>query len=225
MTRMAALLAGIVALTGGAALLFAQPAPKQTATPAAAAKTAALLAGLETATFASGCFWCSESDFDKVKGVTETTSGYMGGHTKNPTYGEVGTGTTGHAESLQVKFDPKVVSYKQLVDYYWRHTDVLDGGGQFCDRGSQYRPVIFVAGSEQRKIAEESKAALEKSGRFSQPIAVEIADAGAFTPAEDYHQNYHNTHSLQYTYYRHACGRDARLEQLWGDEATAPATH
>jgi len=194
-------------------LFFAQ------STPNAAPTTAVPQEGLETATFASGCFWCTESDFDKVDGVKETISGFMGGKTKNPTYEQVSMGNTGHAESLQLKFDPKVVSYNQLLDYYWRHTDVLDGGGQFCDRGSQYRPVIFVATPEQRKLAEESKAALEKSGRFSQPIAVEIADAGVFTPAEDYHQNYHNTHALQYTYYRHACGRDARIKQLWGDEA------
>ncbi len=213
MTRLATLLIALVVLAGGALLLFAQ------STPNAAPTTAVPQEGLETATFASGCFWCTESDFDKVDGVKETISGFMGGKTKNPTYEQVSMGNTGHAESLQLKFDPKVVSYNQLLDYYWRHTDVLDGGGQFCDRGSQYRPVIFVATPEQRKLAEESKAALEKSGRFSQPIAVEIADAGVFTPAEDYHQNYHNTHALQYTYYRHACGRDARIKQLWGDEA------
>ncbi len=215
MNRIIALVLALVAFAGGAALLFAQPAPKASPPPA----TAASQAGLETATFASGCFWCAESDFDKVDGVKETISGFMGGTTKNPTYEQVSMGNTGHAESLQLKFDPKVVSYKQLVDYYFHHTDVVDGGGQFCDRGSQYRPVIFVATPEQRKIAEESKAALDKSGRFSEPIAVEIADAGVFTPAEDYHQNYHNTHSLQYAYYRHACGRDARIKQLWGDEA------
>jgi len=213
MTRLATLLIALVVLAGGALLFFAQ------STPNAAPTTAVPQEGLETATFASGCFWCTESDFDKVDGVKETISGFMGGKTKNPTYEQVSMGNTGHAESLQLKFDPKVVSYNQLLDYYWRHTDVLDGGGQFCDRGSQYRPVIFVATPEQRRLAEESKAALEKSGRFSQPIAVEIADAGVFTPAEDYHQNYHNTHALQYTYYRHACGRDARIKQLWGDEA------
>jgi len=213
MTRLATLLIALVVLAGGALLFFAQ------STPNAAPTTVVPQEGLETATFASGCFWCTESDFDKVDGVKETISGFMGGKTKNPTYEQVSMGNTGHAESLQLKFDPKVVSYNQLLDYYWRHTDVLDGGGQFCDRGSQYRPVIFVATPEQRKLAEESKAALEKSGRFSQPIAVEIADAGVFTPAEDYHQNYHNTHALQYTYYRHACGRDARIKQLWGDEA------
>jgi peptide-methionine (S)-S-oxide reductase len=218
MTRIAAALIALVALVGGAALLIAQPAPQ--------AKKAATAPqdGLETATFASGCFWCTESDFDKVKGVTETISGFMGGKTKNPTYAEVSRGNTGHAEALQIKFDPKVVSYDQLLDYYWRHVDLLDGDGQFCDRGSQYRPVIFVATPEQRRLAEVSKAALDKSGRFDKPIAVEIADASTFTPAEDYHQDYHNTHPLQYRYYRYACGRDKRLKQLWGEEAET-ATH
>jgi methionine-S-sulfoxide reductase len=220
MTRIAAALIALVALLGGGALLFAQPAPQ--ATKAAAEPQQ----GLETATFASGCFWCTESDFDKVKGVTETVSGFMGGKTKNPTYAEVSRGNTGHAEALQIKFDPKVVSYKELVDYYWRHVDLLDGGGQFCDRGNQYRPVIFVATPEQRRLAEASKAALDKSARFDKPIAVEIADASTFTAAEDYHQDYHNTHPLQYRYYRYACGRDKRLKQLWGDEAeAAAATH
>ena len=180
--------------------------------------------GLETATFASGCFWCTESDFDKVPGVKETISGFMGGHTEHPTYEEVSMGGTGHAESLQLKYDPKAVSYQQLLDHYWRHVDLLDGGGQFCDRGNQYRPVIFAHTPEQKKFAEDSKAALEASKRFNQPIAVQIVDAGTFTPAEDYHQNYHETHPLQYRYYRYACGRDARLEKLWGAEAAA-ATH
>jgi methionine-S-sulfoxide reductase len=215
MNRIAALLTAVLMLFAGAVLLFAQPAPK--AQPAAAAPVPQQ--GLAVATFAGGCFWCMESDFDKLKGVKETISGFMGGHTKNPTYEQVSLGDTGHAESVQVTYDPKVVSYKELVDYYFRHVDVLDGGGQFCDRGSQYRPVIFVATPEQKKIAEEAKAALDKSGRFSAPIAVEIADAGPFTPAEAYHQNYYKTHALQYAFYRHACGRDARVHQLWGDEA------
>jgi methionine-S-sulfoxide reductase len=218
MKRIAAAFVALIAVLGTGALVLAQseqPQPKAAAVPQD---------GLETATFASGCFWCTESDFDKVDGVKETISGFMGGHTKSPTYAQVSMGDTGHAESVQLKYDPKVVSYDKLLDYYWRHTDVLDGGGQFCDRGSQYHPVIFVATPEQRKAAEASKAALEKSGRFDKPIAVEIADAGPFTAAEDYHQNYYKTHPIQYAYYRHACGRDARVKQLWGDQA-ASATH
>lgn len=199
-----------IALFGGAVIAGEQPA---------AEKDAASAAPLATATFAAGCFWCVESDFDKVEGVVETISGYTGGTTKNPTYHEVGDGGTGHAEALQVKYDPAKVSYTKLLDYYWRHVDLLDGGGQFCDRGDQYRPVIFTHGDEQKKLAEESKAALEKSGRFKQPIAVQIVAASTFTAAEDYHQDYYNKNPLKYKYYRYGCGRDARIKQLWGDEA------
>ncbi|MGQ0673092.1 MAG: peptide-methionine (S)-S-oxide reductase MsrA [Hyphomicrobium sp.] len=173
---------------------------------------------LATATFASGCFWCTESDFDSVVGVVETVSGYTGGKTKNPTYDDVGQGHTGHTEALQIKYDPNKVSYQQLLHFYWRHVDLLDGGGQFCDRGSQYRPAIFTHDAEQKRLADESKAALEKSGRFDRPIAVEIVPASVFTAAEDYHQNYYRTNPLKYRYYRHGCGRDARLQDLWGNE-------
>jgi peptide-methionine (S)-S-oxide reductase len=175
--------------------------------------------GLSTAIFASGCFWCTESDFDKVEGVVETISGYTGGTTPNPTYQDVGLGNTGHYEALQVRFDPKKVSYQHLLNRYWRSVDLLDGDGQFCDRGEQYRPAIFVADDEQRRLAEESKAALERSGRFDKPIAVMILPATEFTPAEDYHQNYHVNNPLKYRYYRYGCGRDQRLRQLWGEEA------
>lgn len=176
--------------------------------------------GLEVATFASGCFWCTESDFDKVPGVVTTISGYMGGKTQNPTYQTVSSGSTGHAEVLQVTYDPKQVSYKNLLDYYWRHTDILDGGGQFCDRGSQYRPVIFAHTPDQRRLAEEGKTAIDNSKRFDRPVAVEIADASTFTPAEEYHQNYYKTHPYRYATYRYGCGRDRRLKELWGDDAT-----
>lgn len=221
MTRIVAALTLMIVAVSGAALLAAEPAPTKTQ-PATETKASD---GLETATFSSGCFWCTESDFDKVKGVKETISGFMGGTTKNPTYEEVSRGNTGHAETLQLKFDPKVVSYKQLLDYYWHHVDLLDGDGQFCDRGNQYRPVIFVHTPEQRKLAEESKVAIDKSGRFDKPVAVQIVDASAFSPAEAYHQNYHETHPLKYRYYRYACGRDARIKQLWGDEMGEVATH
>lgn len=175
---------------------------------------------LETATFSSGCFWCTESDFDKVKGVVETTSGYIGGKTPNPTYKQVSAGGTGHAEALQLKYDPSQVTYQQLLDVYWHNVDPLDGTGQFCDRGDQYRPAIFYHTEEQKRLAEESKAALEKSGRFKEPIAVEITAASTFTPAEDYHQDYYKKNPIQYFIYRHGCGRDARLEALWGKPKT-----
>ena len=198
----------------GALVLFAFAAAAQTQPSEPGQK-------LEVATFASGCFWCTESDFDKVKGVAETTSGYMGGTTANPTYRQVSAGGTGHAEVMQLKYDPSQVSYKDLLDVYWHNVDPLDGTGQFCDRGDQYRPAIFYHSEEQKRLAEESKAALEKSGRFGQPIAVEITAASAFTPAEDYHQDYYTKNPIQYFIYRHGCGRDARLEALWGK----PKTH
>ena len=169
------------------------------------------------ATFAAGCYWCVESDFDKVKGVLETTSGFMGGAKKNPTYEEVSTGTTGHAEVVRVTYDPSVVSYQKLLDYYWLNVDPLDAGGQFCDRGSQYRPAIFVYDDEQRKLAEASKAALEKSGRFDKPLVVTIDAASDFTPAHD--QDFYKTNSVRYKFYRVGCGRDARLRQVWGAAA------
>ena len=173
--------------------------------------------GLAVATFAAGCFWCVESDFDHVDGVVETISGYTGGKTKNPTYYEVGAGGTGHAEALQVKYDPAKVSYTQLLDYYWHHVDFVDGGGQFCDRGDQYRPAIFTHDAEQMKLAEESKAALAK--KFNAKVAVEIVAAATFTPAEDYHQDYYKKNPLKYRVYRNGCGRDARVAALWGKES------
>ncbi len=197
------------------AVVLATVAIAQTGTPQAEPDRK-----LVVATFASGCFWCTESDFDKVKGVVETTSGYMGGTTPNPTYEQVSSGGTGHAEVLQLKYDPGQVTYKELLDVYWRNVDPLDGGGQFCDRGDQYRPAIFYHTEEQKRLAEESKAALAKSGRFKQPIVVEITAASTFTPAEDYHQNYYQRNPIQYFIYRHGCGRDARLEALWGKPKT-----
>lgn len=188
-----------------------------TASPPAAAET------LSVATFAGGCFWSMEYDFDKVPGVKSTTSGFMGGHTANPTYAQVSSGKTGHAESVQVTYDPKVVSYGQLVDYYWHHVDLLDSGGQFCDRGDEYRPVIFAHTPQQKQIAQQSKAALDQSHRFSTPIAVEIVDAGPFTAAEDYHQNFHNNNEAYYKRYRVGCRRDARLKEIWGAEADTAA--
>lgn len=167
--------------------------------------------GHAIATFAAGCYWCVESDFDKVKGVVETTPGFMGGHTKNPTYREVSTGVTGHTEVVNITYDPKTVSYQELLDYYWRHVDFLDKRGQFCDRGSQYRPAIFYYGDAQKAAAEKSKADIAKL--FKAPIVVEINEASDFTPAPD--PDFYKTNPLRYKYYRAGCGRDARIEQLW----------
>lgn len=200
---------------------FGTATAPSTAVAGEPAKTAAQPAeGLEIATFGSGCFWCTESDFDKVPGVVSTISGYMGGTTKNPTYKSVSSGTTGHAEVLQVTYDPEKVSYEQLLNHYWHTTDIVDGGGQFCDRGSQYRPVIFTHTPEQKRLAKEGKAAIDESKRFDKPVAVGIADAGPFTPAEDYHQDYYKKHPYRYSYYRFGCGRDRRIKQLWGEVVT-----
>jgi peptide-methionine (S)-S-oxide reductase len=172
------------------------------------------------ATFAGGCFWCMEPPYDELEGVLATTSGYIGGSTADPTYQEVSAGGTGHAEAVQVTYDPAKVSYQELLEVFWVNVDPLDAGGQFCDRGDQYRTGIFVHDDEQRRLAEDSKQALVDSGRFEQPIVTEIVAAGSFYPAEDYHQDYYEKNPLRYNFYRWNCGRDARLEQLWGAEAT-----
>jgi len=168
------------------------------------------------AVFAGGCFWCMEPPFDALDGVLATTSGYTGGHVENPSYQQVSEGGTGHREAVRVEYDPARVSYQQLLDVFWRNVDPLDGDGQFCDRGSQYGSAIFVAGAEQRRLAEGSKRALEQSKRFAKPIATEIVAAGPFYPAEDYHQDYARKNPLRYRFYRSRCGRDARLEAVWG---------
>ena len=176
--------------------------------------------GMAVATFAGGCFWCVESDFDKVPGVTQTLSGYTGGTKANPTYHEVSSGTTGHAESVQVIFDPKKVTYEKLLDVFWVSVDPTVKDRQFCDSGSQYRTAIFYNDESQRKAAEASKAALEKSKPFKQPIVTQIVAAGPFYPAEDYHQDYYKKNPVRYQLYRSGCGRDARLKELWGDRAS-----
>lgn len=173
-------------------------------------------AGLQTAVFAGGCFWCTESDFDKVKGVVSTTSGYIGGSVRNPTYEQVSAGGTGHAEAVEVKFDPKKITYANLLKVYWLSIDPLTENRQFCDGGSQYRSAIFYIGESQKKQALAYKKSLEDSKFFKQPIVTEITAASQFYPAEDYHQDYHSKNPVRYKYYRSSCGRDARLKQVWG---------
>lgn len=168
------------------------------------------------AVFAGGCFWCSEADFDKLPGVLQTTSGYIGGSIENPTYEEVSSGRSGHFEALQVRFDPRQTSYAKLLEAFWPSIDPLNGNGQFCDNGPQYRSAIFYLNAEQQRLAEASKNALTASGRFQQPIATQILAATTFYAAEDYHQDYHRKNPLRYRYYRHGCGRDQRLQTLWG---------
>ena len=177
------------------------------------------LAQDEVATFAGGCFWCMEPPYDKLDGVKSTVSGYMGGHVANPTYKQVVAGDTGHAEVVQVTYDPDVVSYERLLQVFWRNIDPLDGGGQFCDRGDSYRSAIFAHSEAQQRAAEASKQALEGSNRFAAPVVTEVQPAGEFYPAEGYHQNYYQENPLRYRFYRASCGRDARLEALWGAEA------
>ena len=176
---------------------------------------------LKTATFAGGCFWCMESDFEKVSGVVEAVSGYTGGQKQNPTYEEVSAGGTGHAEAVQVTYDPAKITYKELLDVFWRHVDPTDAGGQFVDRGSQYRTAIFYHDEEQKRIAEDSREQMEKSGRFSAPIVTEIVPLTEFYPAEDYHQDYYRHNPLRYRFYRLGSGRDQFLKSTWGAEATA----
>jgi peptide-methionine (S)-S-oxide reductase len=174
---------------------------------------------LETAIFAGGCFWCVESDFDKVAGVVSTTSGFTGGHTDHPSYHEVSAGGTGHAESVEIRFDPKVVSYRKLLDVYWHSIDPTTKDRQFCDVGTQYRTAIFYLNDEQKRLAEQSKAEIERTKPFKAPIVTEIAKAGSFWPAEEYHQDYYKKNPLRYHFYREGCGRDARVKALWGKSA------
>jgi peptide-methionine (S)-S-oxide reductase len=177
------------------------------ALPSAAAERA-------TAIFAGGCFWCVEADFDKVPGVISTVSGYTGGTVDNPTYQQVSAGGTGHAEAVEVVYDPARVSYTQLLDYFWRHVDPTVKDRQFCDGGNQYRTAIFVGNDEERKLAEASKQKVAKE--LNTTIYTEIAKAGAFYKAEDYHQDYYEKNPAKYKFYRWSCGRDQRLEQVWG---------
>ena len=170
----------------------------------------------EQAIFASGCFWCTESDFEKVEGVREAVSGYIGGAVENPSYEAVSSGRTGHTEAVRVDYDPAVVSYQTLLDVYWRNVDPTTDQGQFCDKGSQYRPGIYPLNDAQMEAALASRQAIIDAGRV-QPVLVEIEPATTFYVAEDYHQNYYKTHTLRYRYYRFACGRDARLKELWGE--------
>jgi peptide-methionine (S)-S-oxide reductase len=191
-------------------LAFAGPSAAQgTLKPAAKGGTA-------KATFAGGCFWCVEEVYDKVPGVISTTSGFIGGHVKNPTYEQVTTGRTGHAEAVQVEYDPAKVSYARLLEVYWRNVDPTQKDGQFCDYGSHYRTAIFFHDDEQRKLAEASRVALQKNKPFKDEIVTEITRASEFYPAEGYHQDFHLKNPSRYKFYKTGCGREARLQQLWG---------
>ena len=199
--RLLLLFAALFAAAQAGAQAPAKPAPK----PA-----------LSTATFAGGCFWCVEEAFDKVPGVASTVSGFMGGHLKNPTYEQVVTGRTGHAEAVQVQFDPAKVSYEKLLDVFWRNVDPTQKDGQFCDHGPHYRTAIFVHDDQQRKLAEASRAALQKNKPFKGDIVTEITRASDFYPADVKHQDFYLKNPTHYRFYKSGCGREARLQQLWG---------
>jgi len=196
----------IAAITFGAAgLAAAQAQPSPGAKPATA-----------RATFAGGCFWCMEEVYDKVPGVIATVSGYMGGHTKNPTYEQIGTGRTGHAEVVQVEYDPAKVSYAKLLEVFWRNIDPTQKDAQFCDQGSQYRSGVFYHDEEQKRLADASRQALQKNKPFRGEIVTEITPASSFYAAEGYHQDFHQKNPTRYKFYKSGCGREARLQQLWG---------
>ena len=171
----------------------------------------------QVAIFAGGCFWCMEPPFDTLPGVISTTSGYVGGHVANPTYEQVSAGHTGHTEAVQVRYDPARIGYAKLLEVFWRNIDPVAVDRQFCDVGSQYRSEIFPTNAEQQRLAEASKRRLEASGRFDRPIATKITPASTFFPAETYHQDYYSKNPVRYKFYRWNCGRDQRLQELWGE--------
>ena len=199
----------ILLVLGGAAVAGVLASGSEKAAPA----TPSSSDRLASAVFAGGCFWCTESDFDHIEGVVSTTSGYTGGKTKNPTYEQVSAGGTGHIESVRVVYDPAKVDYSSLVAHFFQDIDPLDAGGQFCDRGAQYRSAIFVANEEQRRIAEATSKAVSR--RLDAKVATLILPATSFYPAEDYHQNYYKKNPIRYRFYRTTCGRDARIKEVW----------
>lgn len=171
------------------------------------------------ATFAGGCFWCVESDFDRVPGVVRTISGYIGGAQKDATYERITSGGTGHREAVQIFYDPKKITYAMLLEIFWRSVDPTDGGGQFCDRGMSYTTAIFANSPEQKRMAEDSKRSLQQSGVLGRDIVTPVEVAGPFYPAEDYHQDYYRKNPMRYSLYRYGCGRDNRVKELWGKDA------
>ncbi|MEM8665098.1 MAG: peptide-methionine (S)-S-oxide reductase MsrA [Pseudomonadota bacterium] len=207
MTRLRMLVtAGAIALGFGVGIASAEDS---------SGKVEAAPANTATAIFAGGCFWCVESDFDKLDGVLSTVSGYTGGHTKNPTYKEVVYGNTGHYEAVRITYDPEKVDYRTLVDYFLRHVDPTDDGGQFCDRGHSYTTAIFVDGPEERAAAEAALAVADEV--IEDEIVTPILPVSEFTDAEEYHQDYYLKNPLRYRYYRFGCGRDARVDEVWGE--------
>jgi peptide-methionine (S)-S-oxide reductase len=209
------LLRGSTLLLAGL-LAACEPSAAQAPQPAEVRGSNATASNSGVAIFAGGCFWCTEADFDKLPGVLETTSGYIGGHIDNPSYEQVSAGSSGHIEAVQVRFDPSQTSYAKLLEAFWPTIDPVTPNAQFCDRGPQYRSAIFYATAEEQAQAEASRDALQASGKLPGPVVTEVLPATRFYPAEDYHQDYYQRNPLRYAYYRNGCGRDKRLEQLWG---------
>ena len=201
------------------AACIAMAAVSLTATAQNNSSTAPDAGELAAAIFAGGCFWCMEPPFDKLDGVISTTSGYTGGHVADPSYEQVSRGNTGHAEAVRVVYDPTRISYERLLDTFWHNVDPLDAGGQFCDRGDQYRSEIFYLNGKQKRLAEASREALAASGRLDGRIATKITEAGPFYPAEEYHQDYYRKNPIRYQFYRFSCGRDGRLDELWPEHS------
>jgi peptide-methionine (S)-S-oxide reductase len=172
----------------------------------------------EVATLAGGCFWCIESDYEKIKGVISVQSGYTGGKEPNPTYEQVSSGKTGHVEVVQIVFNPDIISYREIMGKFWRSIDPLNPNGQFCDIGPQYRSEVFYRNEEQKKIAQETKREIDESGVLPSKIVTQITEASIFYPAEEYHQDYYKKNPIRYKYYRYSCGRDKRVEELWGEK-------
>ena len=199
--------AGIVLGAGAVLLGVAQSAETE---------SGAASPSIARAIFAGGCFWCMEPPFDKLPGVISTTSGYTDGHADNPTYKQVSAGATGHTEAVEIAYDPSIIGYQELLDVFWRNVDPTTPDRQFCDVGTQYRTGIYYVDDEQRQLAEASKKELEQSKPFSEPIVTEIEAASTFYPAEEYHQDYYQKNPIRYKFYRYSCGRDNRLEELWG---------
>jgi len=219
-----AIVAGLVACVEGEPSRAASAGGGDAAAAKSSKDPAGAKSGIEVATLAGGCFWCVESAFDDLPGVIDAVSGYTGGDEKNPTYEQVSSGTTGHRESVQVRFDPSKITYERILDVFWRQIDPTDGGGQFADQGPQYRAAIFVHDETQRRIAEASKRFLERSGWFSKPIATEILPAKTFYPAEEYHQDYHRKNPEHYRMYRQGSGRGPFVESFWKDKPPIRAT-
>jgi peptide methionine sulfoxide reductase msrA/msrB len=209
-------------LTMVAALAFLFGSPMN---PSLQAKPADNDSTLAVATFAGGCFWCMEPPFEKLDGVKKVVAGYTGGTKKNPSYEEVSSGSTGHREAIEVYYDPAVVDYQTLLKTFWQNIDPTDRGGQFADRGSQYHTAIFFHGEEQRRLAENSKEILDKSGKFDQPVATEILPAGDFYRAEDYHQDYYKKNPLHYNMYKKGSGREGFIDKFWKADSTFKAEH